>query len=255
MEDLIPWLIGGLGAFFLISKAGTSGSLTSSTGGAGVAPAGSAGSTPNGDSTGPVQTTSNGGTVYPYVTKGAPNFPTSYNQQYYLSYIYPNMVAANPNVTNPNYSLTPNDAAQYLSNYADLDQWAALPSTLNSKQIAGYGGGTLGAARFHWANNGVPEKRTFLWLYPPDQTNYVAPAGKASSGSTFTTILKDVTSVAGAAIALAGPNDPGLNNTELELIVTGGAVVKNMLPLFANADNNLVTLIDNRLDQILTFYS
>jgi hypothetical protein len=210
----------------------------------------------SGSSTTPV-TTSNGGTVYPYVTPGAPNFPATYNQSYYETYIRPNMIKADPNILNANYVLTRDEAAQYLANYDGVNTWANLPATINSAQVAAMGQGATvyGACIYHWKQSGIPDKRTFLWLYPPDTSAYVAPPGKSSSGSLFSSILKDVGEVAGAAIAIAGPNDSQLNPYDIELIVTGSAIVKNSIGLFANADPTLVSLIDNRLDQVLTSIS
>lgn len=247
MEPITWALIAAGAGLFLYAKSKTT-SLSSTQTGAGNNPStGTSGS----ESTTSV-TTSNGGTVYPYVTSGAPDFPSVYNQQYYLQYIYPNMQKANPNILNPNYTLTANDAAQYILNYDNVNTWANLPSTLNSSQVSAQGGGILGACRYHWKTYGVPQQRTFLWLYPPDTTAYVAPPGKSSSGSIFSTILSDVASVAGAAISLAGINDIQLNALDIELLVNGCAIVKNSIGLFANEDPGLVSLIDNRIDEVLT---
>ena len=193
--------------------------------------------------------------AYPYLVTGAPALPSSYSQAYYLSYIYPAMVKANPNVTNPSYTLTSGDAAQYMANYQDVSTWANLSSTINSKQA---GGTVLGALQYHWHTYGVPQQRTFLWLNPPDTAAYVpAQSNPNSSGSssTFSDILSTAGTVASYAIALAGPQNQGsLNDLDIETIVTASAVIKNILPFYKNSNNSFVVSFDNELDQILTRY-
>lgn len=208
--------------------------------------------TPTTASTPPAKT-ANGGTVYPYVTPGAPNFPPTYNQLYYIQYIRPNMIVADPNICNAQYRMTRDEAAQYLLNYDGVNTWANLPSVLNSKPVIAMGQGSTvyGACLYHWSQSGIPDQRTFLWLYPPDSSAFV-PGPTSSSSGLFSSILKTVGEVAGAAIAIAGVNEDNLTNDDVELIVTGSAIIKNSIGLFAIADPTLVSLINNRLDEVLT---
>lgn len=183
----------------------------------------------------PVNTTQNYSNIPPP--------PAVYSQAYYEQYQYPAMLAANPNVGNPNYRLTDAEANQYLQNYLDLAQGLQLEAT-NGMTIQD-------AARRHWTNHGVAEKRTFLPLMPQDKTPFVPPPANnnASSGSWITSALGIATSVVG----LLGPGDVTLNQREAEVLINGGAILKNILPLFSEDPREVA--IDKKLTVLLEKYT
>ena len=178
-------------------------------------------------------------------TAGAPPAPTSYNQAYYLQYQYPAMVAQDPNITNPNYTLTQAQANQYLQNYLELQQWI---TTVVPKPFATQ----LAALQYHWKTYGVALKYTYLPLIPPKNANWTPPpanANSSGSSSTFSTILGAATSI----IALLGDKQR-LNDADLELLFNGCAVAKNIVPLYMKADPRMSVLINQKMDEVLTDY-
>ncbi len=180
------------------------------------------------------------------LTPGAPNPPAVYDGNYYLAYEYPAMVKANPNVTNSAYNLTDGEATQYMANYLDISQYANAPSSIKNF------GSALNAARKHWHDHGVAEKRTFMPLQPPFTVPFKpAPAnGGSSGGGSWVT---DALSVATTIFSFLGSDD--LNDRELELLFNGGGVMYDVLPMFYDADPVVTTKIKERLDDLLTKYS
>lgn len=190
------------------------------------------------------------GTTYPYLIPGAPGLPAAYNQAYYLTYIRPAMLAANGNINNPGYTLSQTDANNYLANYTDINEWAHSASVLKESQT---GGTVLGAAQFHWHNNGVAEQRTFLPLPWNDPTQWVPPPvnNKSSgSGSTLSTIAE----VAGIAAMFVGP-EPVLNDTEINLVITSAAIIKKILPFYLEVEPDLVDSVSFKLDNLIAQYA
>lgn len=178
------------------------------------------------------------GGSYPYlILPGHPAVPSAWNYQYYLQWIYPAMIAANPNVANPNYQLSQAELNQYLQNYSDLRGWlpTAVPHLFPNQNAA---------LQFHWAHSGPTESRTFLPFLPTTTAPYTPPpANPNSSGGTpwYTTAL----SVAGSLIALAGRDDfqdaiqstellaaPRLNDWECEVLISGSAIGLEILPFY-----------------------
>lgn len=77
--------------------------------------------------------------------------PTTGNpSDYDFASNYTALIAANPNLLNPNYQLAPAEIAQYLANYLDLRGGGLTPST----------------AQQHWTNYGVSQERIFIPLVP-----------------------------------------------------------------------------------------
>lgn len=184
---------------------------------------------------------------------GAPAVPATFNKSYYLAYQYPAMLAANPNVGNPNYTLTQAEASQYLANYLDLQQFF-------QNNAPGFNGvpksDVLASLQYHWKVFGVPEQRTFLPLMPQSNVPYVyppVPAKPVSSGG-FLSVLGDIAKIAAPVVAILGIDDRRLNAQEVEVLVSGSAIIKNILPFYLNSDKQLVTLIDNKVNELLTQY-
>jgi hypothetical protein len=190
-----------------------------------------------------VSSPSTAGTV-----QGAPPAPATYNQAYYLAYQYPALIAANPNLLNPNYQLSATDAGNYLANYTDIQQWA---NTVVPKPF-----GTLQQAlQYHWTTYGVPDKRSFVPFAPPDNANWVPPPAQpksSGSSSTFSSILGTVASV---GIAVLGVTDnTRLNDADLQLLYTGGGVAKDIAAMYHNVNPDLSWAVYAKINEILTNY-
>lgn len=162
----------------------------------------------------------------------------------YEKIIYPAMLAANPNIGNPNYTLTDGEAQTYWNNYRDLREGA----------VNWFNGNHILAARDHWHTNGVPEKRTFMPLNPPTIAPYIGPpVSPKSGGSSFWSgVLGVATSV--LDVVLGDGQDIRLSDREVELIANSGAVIKQILPFYYNADLELAGRIDAKLDELLKEY-
>ena len=194
---------------------------------------------------------------------------------------YPQLIAANPNLGNPNYIMSASENGQYLANYLDLQQ--GLPAWIGHKAIDGSTPANLSqAAQVHWKSYGCAEKRIFLPMQPPSNVPFVpAPAVAKSSGTGILgTVLKAVTIVAGGVLtvvsagtaapliaagtsaaltvesAIHGISDTEvLNNTELQLLFQGAAILYDILPLYEKNDPLLVTAIKQQLDTLLKQYA
>lgn len=184
------------------------------------------------------------------LTPGAPAPPSVYDGNYYLAYEYPAMVKANPNVTNSGYNLTDAEATQYMANYLDISQYA------NAKSSVKNFGSALNAARKHWHDHGVAEKRTFMPLQPP----FTVPFKPAQSNSNSSGDSEDSGSWVGTALSVAATivsflGETNLNNTEIQLLFNGGGIMYDVVPMFYDADPVVCTKIKERLDDLLTIYS
>lgn len=126
---------------------------------------------------------------------GAPSPPASWDRNYYLTYQYPAMLAANPEIANPNHILTAQEAAQYEANSLNLQGWVNYVLNVTHDFST-----AQQALQYHWSTYGAVDKGTFLPLIPPDNTPFVpAPVNKNSSGSSSAT-LNTIISVAGGVL-------------------------------------------------------
>lgn len=138
----------------------------------------------------------------------------------------------NPNNGNPNYTLTDSEAQQYLQNYLDLQQ--GLPAWVG--HVPGIN--TLNdAARDHWKKYGAAEKRIFTVLTPPSTVAFIPappnPNTSTSSGGGKSWISSAL-GIAGSIISLFGADDPILNDYEAEILITGSAILSDILPMFSH---------------------
>lgn len=198
------------------------------------------------------------------LSPGAVGIPTTYginsgvkggNGSFYLASNYAALVAANPNLGNSNYTMSPAENSQYLSNYQDLQ--TALPGWVNTTIFGVKIGSLQQAAQMHWHMYALSDKRIFVPLTPPSTAAYIpAPANPKSSGggSFWSSALSTVASV---AIAVLGTNtpEPKLNDKDLELLFTAGYVVFDILPLYKDVAPELVGAINDKYTEILTQYS
>lgn len=175
---------------------------------------------------------------------------------------YSQLVALNPNLSNPNYQLTPAESSQYLSNYLNLQQ--GLPGwvgqTYNGVRI----NSLAQAVQRHWTVYGVANQMVFVPMQPPSNANFVPAQPNVNSsgggGSSWVgSALSTVGSVAVAALpylmAIAGPNEPVLNDAECQILFTGSAILKDILPYYAQMNRQAVSIIQTGLDDLLTQYA
>lgn len=171
---------------------------------------------------------------------------------------YAQLAQAVPNLLNPNYQMSAGENAQYLGNYLDLQQ--GLQTWIGHKQLNGVKPVNMAqAAQCHWTVYGCAEKRIFLPLQPPSNVPYTPPPANPKSGSgsaILSTALGIATKAAPLLLALLGPGepDPKLNDGELQLLFTGGAILKDLLPMFMTNDGQLATGIDQHFTALLTPY-
>jgi len=196
---------------------------------------------------------------------------------------YSQLLAADPNLANPNYQLNPLQAQQYLNNYQDLQ--TGLPTWIDGKTIK-----TLAQAiQQHWTKFGAAEKRIYYPLQPASTVPYVPPPPhpKSTGGSIWKSIAIAATVLGGAVAtvvtagaaapaavaatsalisagtaaattienaAIKGTN-PALNDSEIELLFTGAAILKEILPLYQSADPAFVDAINLKLNSLLNQYA
>lgn len=188
------------------------------------------------------------------VLQGAPPTPTSWDQNYYLTYQYPAILQMYPNVGNPNYKMSDSEAAQYISNYLDLQQvWADQNNFKggwdNAHTLPDF-------ARSHFKKYGIPEKRTFTPLVPSRSIAYVAPP-KTENGGFFTSIgnfiskgANVVTSVIPYVAAFAGTNDQiTLSPTDKEILLNGGGIMINIFDLYGQVNQQASEIMINQLQE------
>lgn len=168
----------------------------------------------------------------------------------YENIIYPAMLAANPNIGNPGYTLTDSEAQTYLNNYLDIQQGTKY----------WFGGDHLKAAKSHWQTNGVPEKRTFMPLNPPSVIPYTGPPVSGGGGNFLSSALGVVTTVLGVLVGTERP-DPAITDRDLEVIVNSAYIIKEILPFYyqtpdmqlaVNIDKKVSELLNKHLNQIVT---
>ena len=121
------------------------------------------------------------------------------NGSFYTCSNYAQLAAADPNLLNPNYQLTPDQAQQYYNNYTDLQQWISQPSVLAQLHTV------QNAMQYHWTKYGVATKRIYYPFNIPSTAAYIAPppAAKSSGSGILGTILKAATIVAGGVLTVA----------------------------------------------------
>lgn len=205
------------------------------------------------------------GSSNPLATLIPGSMPTTYgvnsgikggNGSFYTTSNYQTLLAANPNLGNPNYQMTTAEANQYIANYSDLQQafpqWIAAGNTYKGIKLTT----NQQCAQAHWNNTGCAEQRIFLPLQPPSTASYIPPptnpSTKPSGGSNW---LGSALQIAGTVAALLGPvQDPQLTDAEAQVLVTGSAVIKNILPFYLQVDKNLVDSISNKVDSLVSQY-
>lgn len=157
--------------------------------------------------------------------------------------------AQNSNIGNPNYNLTDAEAQQYMNNYIDLQQ--ALPYW----QKAHVYNTAVEAGRGHWKSNGAAEKRSFLPMTENTAHIYVpAPENSNTSGSGGgKSFISSALGIAGSIISLFGTVVPVLSDYEAEVLITGSAIAKDILPMFRNS--HLYPAASDRMNDLLTQYT
>jgi len=223
---------GALAAYFLFLKPGTTTSLTPGTTSTSV----------------PGSTTATG-------LIGINSGITDSTGSFYTVSNYNQLLAANPNLGNPNYQMTSAELNQYLANYLDLRQ--GLPTWIGKKSPSGQTISTMQQAeQVHWQYHGCAEKRIFLPLQPTSNGNYVPPpVNTASSGSSGgSSWVSSALGIATTVIGLLGP-DEQLNDADCQALFTMSAIIKDILPLYAESDPILTRAIETRMNALLTQYS
>jgi len=200
---------------------------------------------------------------------------------------YAQLAAQVPNLTNVNYQLSDSEKTQYLANYLDLQQ--GLPGWIGQKHNGVKMNSINDAIQVHWSVYGVPEQRIFLPLVPPSNVAYKPPPQnpKSSGGGLFKGILEGLTVAGGIALTIAsagaaapivapavaatltstavateqnvikGINTPSalLNDREIEILVTGAAVAKNILPMLAKANPARAEIINKAINALVAQYN
>jgi len=180
------------------------------------------------------------------------------NGSFYTVANYAALLAANPNLGNPNYQMTDAEAQQYLANYSDLQ--TGLPTWIGHPDVGGNTVTSLNqAAREHWKYYGCAEKRIYLPLQPPSTAAFIPPPvnNQAKSGGGSSWIGSAISTVGSIALALLGNQSasvPVLNDGEVNVLVTGAAIVKKILPFYLQVAPDLVHSIENNIDAALSQY-
>lgn len=181
------------------------------------------------------------------------------NGSYYTCSNYNTLAKADPNLLNPNYTLTAAQQSTYLSNYLDLQQ--GLPAWIGNV-IPGTKTKITNlpmAIQVHWKTNGCAQQRIYYPLQPASGAAYVAPpANPKSSGGGSSWIGSAISAAATIIVAVAGPDDTisqPLNNAEVNLVITSAAVIKNLLPFYLQVNPELVHSINNRVDSLVSHYA
>jgi hypothetical protein len=159
---------------------------------------------------------------------------------------YAQILAANPNIGNPNYQLTPAEAQQYAANYADISQGVATwPGGLSQANL-----------QKHWSLYGCAQRRIFLPLQPPSTANFIPPVNNPnSSGGSSSWVGSAIGTIGSIALAILGTSGEKLNNAECQLLITGGLVIKDILPMYAQNNPQYVDMATAKLNDLLTQYT
>lgn len=172
---------------------------------------------------------------------------------------YPAVIASDNRQVNSNYTLTDQEADQYIENYWDIEQWIHTFGIATNNQAA-----YRDKARYHWQHNGVAEKRIFVPLIPKSNAPYIPPppAPKKSTLTTIESILSPVTSLISTGVnvvklaSAAGINGfpQDMEDETLQTLVCGGYILKNILKFYVNSNLNSVVLIEAKLSSIINDY-
>lgn len=187
------------------------------------------------------------------ITTNIPAAPAVFDETYYLTYQYPAMLAANPNIGNPNYQMTLDEANQYYNNYLGIRQWIAtqgiVPKPFQDLQTA---------VQYHWSNYGVANKCSFLPFTPTNNVPYNVPVknnNTTGSGGSAQSWVGTAASVAAVVASFLGIDDGNLNATEAEILINGCAIVTDALPMFYGAPGGLALRIDTKMNDLLKQYT
>lgn len=181
-------------------------------------------------------------------TATVPTPPTNFDQTYFLTYVYPIAIASNPNLTNPNYQLSPTELNQYAANYLTIRQGVATWTS---------NGGNLNLnLQSHWRQYGVAQKLIFIPFLPTNTTPYVPPVSTSTtsgSGSSFGSILGDIGKGVALVSALAGVSDD-VTPLELQVIATGAVIAKDLIPMYYAGSGGGAFFVEDNLNSFLTQY-
>lgn len=181
---------------------------------------------------------------------GAPPVPATFNEAYYKQYIYPKLVQNNPEIQNANHQLTNAEATQYKQNYLEIAQW--LVEMLPHGNDPGFYKTERDAMQYHWSHYGVPMKYSFDAFYPPKNDNWVkTPENANSSGGGF---WSTALSIVGTIISILGVT-PKLNDHEVELVLTGSAVIMPLLSFYEHREELKIDERKARLNSLISEYT
>lgn len=175
------------------------------------------------------------------------------NGSFYTVSNYNQLVAANPNLSNPNYQMSAAENAQYLANYQDLQ--TGLPTWVGQKMLDGQTATSLTMAiQGHWRIYGCAEHRIFVPMQPPSGAAFIPPPANPKSSGGGSSWVSTALGIATTLVGILGEPEQ-LNNADCQMLFTMSAVVKDILPLYDQADPLLTRLIDNRMTTLLNQYS
>ena len=142
--------------------------------------------------------------------------------------------------------MTASEAGQYAANYLDIQQG-----------VATWPGGGLTQANLqkHWTLFGCAEKRIFLPLQPPSGAPFVPTQQNAKSSGGSSSWVSSALTLAGTVLPMILGPDPKLNNADCQMLFTGAAVIRDILPMFRKNNPALVNSIDAKLTDLLKQYS
>lgn len=151
----------------------------------------------------------------------------------------------NADLLNPNHQLSSAELAQYSKNYLDVtqgmyqgwtDKYGSFPAALQA----------------HWRLNGVVEHRTFLPLVTDYTVPYQMPPKTSDSGGGgwFSSALGIATSVLGLIAGNEDQTGHRFTDADIELLINGSAVAKELLPLFRN--DAMYSAIDRKMNEVLS---
>lgn len=178
---------------------------------------------------------------------------TAGNGSFYTVSNYNQLLAANPNLGNPNYQLTSSELSQYIANYLDLQQ--GLPTWVGKKDPSGNLMTSLQRAeQVHWQYHGCAEKRIFLPLQPPSTGNYIPPPVNANTSGGGGSWLSSALGIATTVVGLLGDSEQ-LNAADAQALFCMGAIIKDILPLYAESDPLLTRAIEVKLNALQVQYA
>lgn len=178
------------------------------------------------------------------------------NGSFYTVNNYAQLLAANPNLGNPNYTLSPAESSQYLANYSDLQ--TGLPTWVGQKMLDGTTASNLSMAiQGHWRIYGCAEKRIYLPLQPPSTAAFIPPPANPKSSGGGSSVLGTALGVATSILPLllGVDTDPRLSNAEIQVLMTGGAILNDILPLYVPGQPVAAKQAQLRLSDLITQYS